>query len=147
MKLLLAGIFMFATSICLHAVPGLLSPHLQLTAKLFCVFGAIFLMFTPERFSNSSGRRAKDMFVGYSVLVPIAITGFTFNKFVDPHVQTDHQFDELYSFLLWGTLILAVLPAWGWALQAMKLTTGNPFQTWRSISANNDQDPNIHDSE
>ena len=134
MILMLTGFILLASSIGLHLREGLLPHNVQLAAKLLCVFCSILILFKPRQAGNSLRPHAKSMIVGFSVLVPLVVTGLVYNRLIAPFLLRDNQLDGLYSFLLWGTLALATMPLWGFALQMMNLiprNDENPFQTWR----------------
>lgn len=134
MILFLAGLCLVAVSIALHVGVGLIPPEVQQFAKLVFIIAGITVLFNKKQATNATQPRFKDALVGFSVLISIGIAGVVFNEFIAPWMKSENQYDEIYLFLLWGALVVSLMPLWGYFLYRIKLISENDadgFQTWR----------------
>ena len=132
-----SGLTLLVASVAFELGPRILHQHLQHGLAIICIVGAICLMFRRHPNLMAKSNRLRDICIGFSVLIPVAITATLHNRFVNPFLPVDEPFDGLYSFLLWAVFLIALLPIWGKSLQYARIIShdeAQSFRTWRKIT-------------
>ncbi len=139
MTLLLTGFSLLVASVSFHVGVGLLPLEVQQFAKLVCIFAGMSILFSPRKPTRASQPKLKDALVAFSILVPIGIVHCVYSNFITLWMPNENTFDKLYLFLLWATLLFALLPLWGYVLLRIKFISPDDaawFQTWRIKTTN-----------
>ena len=138
---ILSGLVLLVASVALQLGPRVANDSVQHGLAIACVFAAIHLLFRPHANSISKSNKMRYACIGFSVLIPIVTTSWLYNSFIDPIFGPDELYDGVYSFLLWGVLVLASMPIWGHVLRfagIVSLHETRVFRTWRTVKGHSD---------
>jgi len=131
MLILLSGFALISVSLALELGPQLFSESSQYCLKISCIAVAICILFR-QRPVQLTGSKFRDAAVGFSVLIPIAVTWLIYSHALVIPLGIDP--DGLYSFLLWGVFTIASIPGWGQILLGIGVISQDEresFRTWR----------------
>ena len=144
MLMVLLGAIFFIASIVLKVGPQFTSQRIQCGLAIAILFASICLLFRQPSIPNAGSNKTRYMFLGFSVLIPIAATGLLYNNFIPQLLGTDEPFEGLYSFLLWSALAIPSIHIWGQFLRLASIISpeeAQSFWTWRTIKPNQHQNP------
>ena len=134
--LLLLGSVLLVASIAMVAGPRFAPESVQQGFAIVCVLAAICLLFRRNRERSGRSFNLRNFCICLSIFIPIAITGWIFNNFVNPLLGSNRPFEGLYAFLLWSVLMLGLLPIWGRFLRVAGFISQDEtrsFRCWRAF--------------
>ena len=140
MMVIFGAIFLIA-SIALKAGPQFASQRIQSGLAIVCIIAAICLLFDKRSNYVAKSSATRDILIGFSVLIPVGVTGLLYNSFIPQLLGPDESFEGLYSFLLWVAFAIPSIHLWGQLLRFAGIISADEAQsirTWRSIKQKQD---------
>ena len=133
MMSVLSGAVLLVVSIVLKVSPPFMGERIQYGLAVVCVIAAISLLFRHDKNPVQGMNKSRSFWIGISVLIPVAITGWFYNRFIAELIGPDEQFGGIYSFFLWGVLMFASLPIWGQFLRFVGIISPDESRSFRKL--------------
>ena len=134
---LLIGLALLGSSFMLELGPQFFERTVQYSLEISCIIIAMGILFRPKPKRIAKSSKIRDACIGFSILIPAAITWFFYKLVVDSFLRLNEPMDELFFFLSWAFLVVATLPLWGELLLAIGIISRperKSFRTWRQIT-------------